>query len=196
MKTLFAALMGTALAAPAFAGGPVEPMVEPVIAPVPVPVAAGADWTGGYVGAQLGYGNVGSTGDVLDGDGFLGGVHAGYMYDFGQWVAGAELDYDWSDIDLNATDTLDSVARLKFKAGADLGQTFLYGTLGAAYAEATVGGANLSDSGYFGGIGMDYAVNDRWTVGSELLLHRFDNFDGTGIDVDATTATIRASYRF
>ncbi|MFM2390200.1 MAG: hypothetical protein RLZZ437_1755 [Pseudomonadota bacterium] len=189
-----------ALAAPAFAGGPTEVIPEPVIAPAPVaaPVNTGGEWGGFYAGAGLGYGDVSSSTDTLDGDGILGGVQAGYRYDFGSAVVGGELEYDITDIALGATagDQLDSVARLKAMAGADLGRTLVYGTAGYAYADASVGGAGLSDDGWFAGLGADYAINDRVTLGAEVLTHKFDDFDASGVDLDATTAKARVNLRF
>ena len=43
-----------------------------------------------------------------------------------------------------------------------------------AHAEADLGGVSRSDSGWFAGIGLDYALNDRWTIGGEGLpgVHR------------------------
>lgn len=187
------------MTAPAFAGSLSQPVVEPMVEPVPVvaPVATGGDWGGAYAGVQLGYGDVSSTGNALEGNGTIGGVHAGYNYDFGQYVIGGEVDWDKANIDLsNGTGTLDSVARLKLKAGADLGRTLVYGTIGAAQAKATVGAASLSDTGYFGGIGVNYALSQKWTIGGEVLAHRFQNFDSSGLDINATTATARASYKF
>ena len=198
--TLSATLIATALAvSPAFAGGPTEPIPEPIIAPaqVIVPVATGGEWGGFYVGAQLGYGRVTSGGAGLDGNGALGGVHAGYRYDFGKAVVGGELDYDLANISLDAPNSsLENVARLKLMAGADLGKTLIYGTVGGAYAKAKVAGAGLSDSGYFAGIGADYALTSQWSVGGEVLAHRFDNFDSSGVDLKATTASVRASFKF
>ena len=73
-------LAGTALAAPAFAGGPVVVAEEatvtaPVMETAPMPV--GTDWGGAYAGAQLGFGQIGST-DPFQGEGLIGGLHAGY----------------------------------------------------------------------------------------------------------------------
>ena len=88
MKTIAALIATATLTAPAFAGGPVAVAEEPVIVPAAEPyVAPGLDWTGAYVGAQLGYGDVDSNGAGLDGNGWLGGVHAGYRWDLGNWVA-------------------------------------------------------------------------------------------------------------
>jgi outer membrane immunogenic protein len=198
MKTIAALIATAALTAPAFAGGPVAVAEEPAIVPAAEAyVAPGIDWTGGYVGAQLGYGDVGSSSETLDGYGWLGGVHAGYRWDFGNWVAGSELSYDTADIDLGAdAGTLDDVTALKLTAGREIGNSLVYGTLGAAHANATVGGTDRSDNGFLYGIGFDYAVNERWTVGGEVLQHQFDDFDASGVDLDATTLKAKVALRF
>lgn len=98
MKTIAVTILAALTAVSANAGGLVSPAPEPTILP-PAPAAV-SDWTGGYVGAQLGYGAVDSGGAGLGGGGALGGVHAGYRYDFGRNVAGIELDYDVADGDL------------------------------------------------------------------------------------------------
>ncbi len=197
MKSIAALVTTVALSAPAFAGGPTVPVAEPEIIPVEEPVIASTDWSGLYAGVQLGYADVDSNDAGLDGYGWLGGVHAGYRWDFGQFVAGAELDYDTADVDLaEGAGTLDDVARIKLTGGAEFGNSLLYGTIGAARASATVGGAELSDNGWFLGAGMDVAVNDRWTVGGELIQHRFSDFDGSGVDLDATTLKAKVALRF
>lgn len=199
MKTIAAMIATVTLTAPAFAGGPVAVADEPAVIPAAEPyVAPGVDWSGAYVGAQLGYGDVNSNGAGLDGNGLLGGVHAGYRWDLGNWVAGGELSWDKASIDLGtaAGDQLDSVAALKLMAGREIGNSLVYGTLGAAQAKASVGGADQSDSGMVYGLGFDYAVNDRWTVGGEVLQHQFNDFDGTGNDFDATTIKAKVGLQF
>jgi len=199
MKTIAALIATAALTAPAFAGGPIAVAEEPAVVPAAEPyVAPGVDWSGAYVGGQLGYGDVDSNGAGLDGHGWLGGVHAGYRWDMGNWVAGTELSWDKTSIDLGATagDQLDSIAALKLMAGREIGNSLVYGTLGAAHANASIGGADLSDSGLVYGLGFDYAVNDRWSVGGEVLQHNFDNFDATGNDFDATTIKAKVGLRF
>lgn len=199
MKTIAAMIATVTLTAPAFAGGPVAVAEEPAVIPAAEPyVAPGVDWSGAYVGAQLGYGDVNSNGAGLDGNGLLGGVHAGYRWDLGNWVAGGELSWDKASIDLGtaAGDQLDSVAALKLMAGREIGNSLVYGTLGAAQAKASVGGTDLSDSGMVYGLGFDYAVNDRWTVGGEVLQHQFNDFDATGNDFDATTIKAKVGLQF
>lgn len=198
MKKFAAALATLAIASPAFAGGPAEVAPEPTVEPVftPAPVSA-ADWSGFYAGAQLGYADVDSNGGGLDGNGLLGGVHAGYRWDFGGYVAGAEVDYDTADVDLaGGTSTLDDVARLKLMGGAKFGNNLLYATAGAARASATVGGDELSDNGIFYGAGIDTALSERWTVGAELLQHDFNDFDGSAVDLDVTTIKAKVGLRF
>ena len=195
MRTItYVALAAAAVsAAPAFAGGMSQPVTEPVIAPV-VPVAAGHDWTGGYVTGRLGYGDVTSP-DT--GSGMTYGLGAGYDWDLGDWVVGVGGNYDKSNIDLStAGDSLDSIARLGVRAGRDLGTTLVYATAGAAQADATIGGTGMNDNGWYAGIGLDYAINDRMTIGGELLTNRFNDFGGTGSDLRATTASVNFGLRF
>ena len=181
-------------AMPALAGGPTEVYNEPAVAPAPVVLAApNSDWSGLYVGGQLGYGDVSSSSGALDGSGFSTGLIAGYRVDMGQFVAGIEGNYDWTDIDLGGgVATLDNVARLKLIGGYDMGPALLYGTVAAVRAESSVG----NDSGYALGVGMDYALTDRMTLGAELMEHRFDDFNGLGVDLDATTFNTRVGFRF
>ncbi len=182
---------------PALAGNLAPaPVDAPVVAPAPVPVAPiGVDWTGPYVGAQLGYGF--GDADGTDFDGVLGGVHAGYNYDLGNWVVGAELDYNFANLELDGSDdTIDQIGRLKAKAGYEIGQALLYGTAGGAYAEADVGGSTLSDFGWVAGAGVDYMVSDNIIAGVEYLYHGFDDFDDSGVDVDASTVAAKVSFKF
>lgn len=183
------------LASPAFAGGLQPSAPEPAAPAAPLPPAPvptlGGDWTGGYAGVQLGYGDVSGTGGA-DGDDFLYGVHVGYRYDFGTFVLGGELDYDFTDIDLNGAADVDSVARLKVQAGYDFGRTLGYFTAGVADVDTSLG----SENGEFYGIGFAYQINERYTVGAELLEHNFDDISGTGVDADATTLTVRGSIQF
>jgi len=185
----------------AFAGGPAAPAPEPYVeAPVVItPTQADGDWGGFYAGGQLGWGNVTSNGAGLDGNDAIGGIHAGYRYDLGRAVLGGELDYNLANIELGTglVDTsLDSVARLKLLAGYDLGRALVYVAGGAAYAEASLGGVSASGDGYFAGVGVDYKLTETVNLGAELLGHRFDDFDGTGVDLEAVTLQAKVAYRF
>ncbi len=181
-------------AAPVLAGSLDQPVMteQPVVQAAPIAITG--DWTGGYVGGQLGYGNVDAGG--TDGDGAFGGLHAGYQSDMGTFVVGGEVDYDFADIELDGGGSIDNIARLKLRGGYDMGNALIYATAGAAYADADIGGSNLSDWGWLAGIGLDVKVSSNVSVGGELLYHEFDDFDNSGVDVDATTLALRASYHF
>lgn len=175
MRTLIAATAALTLMAPALA----------------TPALAG-DWTGAYVG--LGVGNTDFDGPgIFDGDDVSYGLHAGYDFDFGDFVLGGELEYDWTDVSLaGGAGQLDSMSRLKLKAGYDFGQALGYAIVGAARANSSIG----DDSGLVYGLGVAYAINDQFTLSGEYLRHDFNNFNGTGFDATADVFNIRASFRF
>jgi len=189
LKNILLGTMGATLfAAPVMAGSAAPAATEtPVAAPLSVPLTG--DWTGGYVGGQIGFGDV--SGGV-SGDGVIGGFTAGYDYDFGTWVLGAGVDYDFADIDAGGN-TLENVARLKLRAGYDTGPGLIYATAGAARAEIDTLG---SDEGYFAGVGYEHMITENISVGGEILYHDFGDFNGSGTDIQATTAQVRATFRF
>ena len=183
----------------ASAGGLSDAVVEPapvMVAPAPAPMATGNDWTGFYAGGQLGYGKLTSDALTTDPEGVTYGVHAGYLYDLGSLVVGGELDYDMTNITEETDDvTLDSVARGKLRVGYDAGSWMPYLTGGIARA-TTSGALEAADNGAFGGVGVDYMLSDSIRVGAEILQHRFENFDDSGDNIDATTASARVSFQF
>ncbi|MGX0878141.1 outer membrane immunogenic protein [Roseovarius sp. MBR-154] len=195
LKTISALATATALVtAPAFAGNVSEPAPEPVInRPAPVPAApTSPNWTGFYGGGQLGYGSVDTSTSGSDED-IIGGFTGGYDYDFGQWVVGGGLDYDFADIDAGANNALEEVFRAKARAGYKIGQGLLYGTGGYALASTETAG---TDDGWFVGGGYEHMITEQFSVGAEALYHEFDSFNNSGTDIDATTVQARALFRF
>lgn len=197
--SLAVAALALTAANTAQAGGLNEPVMTPAPAPVavaPAPAPVGNDWTGLYVGGNLGFGQLEADGFADDTEGATYGVHAGYLYDLGSIVVGAELEYDATDISDSATGiNLDGVARAKLRAGYDAGRLLPYLTVGAAQAY-TSGALEADDTGAFAGLGVDYQVSDSIRVGGEVLQHRFEDFNGTGTNIDATTASLRVAYTF
>ncbi len=185
---LLGAVGASLIAAPVLAGSPEPAPVKPAInAPVAVPVTGA--WTGGYIGGQLGWGDVNAGGSGND---VIGGLTMGYDHDFGDWILGAGVDYDFADITAGGN-TLENMLRLKVRAGYDLGAGLAYVTTGAAQADIDTLG---TDEGYFAGIGYEHMLTDTISVGGEVLYHDFGNFNGSGTNVDATTAQLRATFRF
>jgi len=171
-KYLRYAALPAFFAAPAFAGNLQEPVVEPVIA-APVQVQPISDWTGFYLGAQAGYGDVSSIGtgnqdlsnyfdDIpvgagfaqgfsLSPDGGLGGLHAGYLHDVGQLVIGGELDYDWSNLKDSTTTSIIGVGL------GDEGEDIVIGNASADLKVKNVARAKLL-VGYDMGDGLLYGT--------------------------------------
>lgn len=188
-------------ASSAMAGNLAAPIITPAPAPVMVaPVYAGNDWSGFYMGGSLGYAsvddNLGAFSDSFDGATY--GLHAGYDYDFGSFVMGAEIEISGFDLsDTNTNTTIDSVSRFKVRAGYDAGNFLPYLTAGVA--KLSTSGAPLGDvddSAGFYGLGLDYKMTDRIRVGGEVLKHEFNDYADSGLDVDATTAALRVSFEF
>lgn len=192
-------------ALPALAGGMApEPAPAPVIAPVAS--APAYDWTGLSLGAQLGYGNVDTNVDIgddsVDGDGALYGLRAYYDYDFGGYVLGAGIQYDRSNIDLDAGDLdtgieLDEVLRIGARAGFTSNRNWYYLTGGWTMASLDIEGADDDDSdGWFVGAGYEVYLTQAITAGAELLYHEFDEFDDEDLEAEATTFALSVNYRF
>lgn len=210
MTTTFKFARTAMLAAPlalaagmASAGGlaqPVETVAPTPVAPAPAPVMAGTDWSGFYVGGQLGYAELTSPLFDEDVDGAIYGVHAGYMYDLGTVVLGAEVDYDLSSIDnVAGNGDLDDVMRVKARVGYDAGSFLPYVTGGVVRANVSDSAlGDLEADGDFYGAGLAYKFSDSILVGGEVLQHKFyeGDVENTGLDLRATTATARVSFQF
>ena len=152
-------------------------------------LAHGGDWTGAYGGLQFSATRAEAGGS--DGSGALAGLHAGYDVDFGRFVLGAGVQFDFGGIDVGPALTIDSIARLGVRAGADLGRSFVYGTAGFARADTSGG----QGDGGFAGVGAGWRMGERMTLGGEVVYQQFDDPVGGG-DVDATTATARVTFSF
>ena len=153
----------------------------------------GTDWTGFYFGGQIGNADVDTSAAGVSGSDVIGGLIVGYDRDYGDWVAGFGFDYDWSDTNLSGAATLEDVWRAKLRLGYKVGDGLVYGVGGYARAGTDTLG---SDDGWFIGAGYDHRITESFSIGGELLYHDFGNFNGSGIEVDATTIQIRASFRF
>jgi hypothetical protein len=152
------------------------------------------DWSGFYAGAGVGNLEVDTNVADVKEDDTSYGLHGGYRFDAGQWVFGGEFEYDWADVDLvPGSISVDSVMRFKATAGYDLGQTLVY--VAAGTAEVDVDGLGDDWGGFFG-LGAAYAVSPQTILSLELLEHNFSNIGGSGIDADAWSVGLRASWKF
>lgn len=167
---------------------------EPPKAPVPVPASA-LDWSGFYVGADMGY-SMGSTeinvGDVFvyDGtgsQGARGGVFAGYNFQFGDWVTGFEVGGALSDLRGHTELTIngDEVGTLETK------------TDWSASAMARLGHTISPDTLLFAGLGLKsyHGTGHAWVQG-QIDETAEDGFIGVGtVSVGLETA-LGGNWRF
>ncbi|MFK7868320.1 MAG: outer membrane protein [Roseobacter sp.] len=158
-----------------------------------------AGWTGFYGGVQTGRIDADGANALADvsADSGMAGVHAGYNRDFGGWVLGAEVDFDAAGTELTRNGAslgeLNSVSRLKLRAGYGLGQTLFYATAGPAKADTDLG----DDTGEFYGVGIAYEISNQFVMSGEILSHDFGDIGGTSSnEVGADTLTVRFSLRF
>ena len=182
------ALLGTA----ALAGNLEQPVVAVSMA---AQMASSHDWTGFYAGGQLVAGEIDDgLSSTIDYD--ASGVHAGYMRDFGSFIVGGEFDYDTGETITGGGVLKITFSRLKAIAGYDLSRFMPYVTAGAANVTKSDDSEDISDTIGFYGLGASYAINDKFRVGAEYLVHDTDDFDDSGLDLDFDTLSLRASYSF
>ena len=160
-------------------------------------------WTGFYAGANIGYGWSSGTSRYYDpafgyvgsskSGGFVGGAQAGYNYQFGMFVLGAETDIQYAAVgnkgaSYGATyyrgnsDGYFGTIRARF--GIAMDRALVYGTGGFAYGD--VGGnraydpvlgyhrGNGTNGGWTLGGGLEYAVTDAITAKVEGLYVNLD----------------------
>jgi outer membrane immunogenic protein len=165
--------------------------------PAPVMVAAVYDWTGFYIGANGGYGSnracwgnfngVGVAEGCNSKSGGLVGGQAGYRAQFGQFVAGVEVQGDWANLRASLPSTFVQLGT----DSAKVTSVFLFtGQVGYAVNAALFyvkGGAAMANNNFlvqdrFGtglyyatshklgatiGAGFEYGFTPNWTVGFE-----------------------------
>ncbi|HEY4140068.1 MAG TPA: outer membrane protein [Pseudolabrys sp.] len=162
-----------------------------------VPYLAVYNWTGFYVGANIGYGwgrdTAGGSSTSLNG--VIGGGQIGYNWQMNNLVLGLETDFQGSGQRADATGggaTLTERVRyfgtVRGRLGYAWDRTLVYVTGGYAYtnvgADLTFGGltasSNTTKSGYTVGGGVEYAFAGPWSVKAEYLY----------VDSGTTTLTV------
>ncbi len=162
------------------------PMAEPLPAP------AGATWSGFYLGGNLGAAFDPNDLSIKDLSGaqdlrlkfsndteLIGGVHAGYNWQMGTWVAGVEGDFDFAE-------NINYLASVRGRLGWAFGSWLLYGTGGVAFIDTDTNFAVVSangglfnfsggttDTGYVVGGGVDYKIAPQLSLGVEGLYYGF-----------------------
>jgi outer membrane immunogenic protein len=185
-------------------GRPCPPMYPPP-SPPPAPYDPYLYWCGPYIGANVGSqsGTVSNSGAKPSG--VAAGFQGGYLWQFGQWVAGWESDFQFSS-------TEDSFAFFKFanpwwgtvrgRGGVAFDNLLLYGTAGLAYGRTRVDVASFSETNFhIGGTigaGLEFGLSRNWSFKAEYL--RVDlssqHFTLTGADHGLASNVFRVGVNF
>ena len=185
-------------AAPALAAdiGTAEPLPTPDM----VAVEPASDWTGFHLGALLGWTWADADTDAIEGDveaeGVDGGVYAGFDYQMGSFVLGAEGDLIVSGVDgeegpLSLDQGLNG--SLRARAGVALDRFLLYGTGGAALTEVELGRGGAGDDptlwGWTVGAGAETMITDNITARVE---YRYTDYEDETFSVGGPPASVES----
>ena len=164
-------------------------------------------WAGPYLGANLGYAWGSVHNNVAEPSGFVGGVQAGYNWQTGPWVFGAEAD-------IQATGANDTFAPWKFsnpwfgtvrgRVGYAFSNIMFFGTGGLAFGELRGETFGLSEThtraGWTVGAGTEFGLTQNWSAKIEYLYVDLanSNFVITGASNGYRFGVLRAgvNYRF
>jgi len=175
------------------------------------PIAAAFNWTGVYLGADLGgawstiqAGSIGTS----DASSVMGGVYAGYNWQFAPgWLIGIEGDASWADLTVPAgSGDVNWVGSLRGRIGwAPWAATMVYFTGGAAWSTISIPGvdtlpATQTKSGWVVGGGIESALwASNWLARAEFLNYGFTGVAlGAGLAGNLTINEFRAgvAYKF
>jgi outer membrane immunogenic protein len=166
----------------------------------PAPANNVYNWSGPYAGLNLGYDWGKVTNSAVAPNGLAGGMQAGYNWQSGQFVFGAETD-------LQITGADDTFAPYKFsnpwfgtlrgRAGVAVNNILFYGTLGLAYGDLKGEISGLSEDktlvGWAGGAGMEVGMTPNWSAKVEYLYMDLTNraYSITGVSNGYQTNMLR-----
>lgn len=196
------------LAAAALGGTASEGMAQSYVND-PFPTVRSVKWSGFYAGFQGGYSfsNFSGTSGPFPGlatetynlksDGWLGGVHLGYNYQFGHYLIGAEIDVEGMNHSTQSVGSFGTPRRndvdwqssLRARLGWVEGPWLFYGTGGWVFAggDSQIGPVSFGNrySGWTAGLGLERAVTNNASLRIE---YRYTDF-GTSKFSDATVVT-------
>lgn len=161
---------------------------------------AAYNWSGPYIGANLGYefGNL---------SGIMGGGQIGYNFQYNQFVFGA-------DADLQASNADETFAAYKFsnpwfgtmrgRFGMAFNNVMLFATAGLAYGAGEVEIGALAETrtsfGWTVGLGIEVGFTPQWTAKAEYLYIDLADkgyvLSGTSHGVESSIVRMGVNYRF
>jgi outer membrane immunogenic protein len=185
-------------------------------APPPVAYRQPFAWSGFYAGIQAGYawGTTEASSGPLSGtnqsysydpDGWVGGGHAGYNWQFQNVVYGIETDIEASSIKGGGTGSLGLkhdteigwTGSTRGRLGIAYDRTLFYATAGVAYGDVKIdkGFASYSDvrTGWTAGAGIEHAFTDRMTMRFE---YRYTDLGSTNFSSSAVNSIDKSEVDF
>jgi outer membrane immunogenic protein len=210
MKLSTILLGGVAVLALGSASFAADLIIEAPAAPA-AELSSGTDWTGFYVGANIGYGagTIEVTNlpiDEEDVGGYFIGAQAGYNFQAGNLVFGIQSDLTVAGVenDEDPADTVDWFGSTTGRVGLALDSMLPYVKAGVAYAGGTGNNDGFEDSassvGWTAGLGVEVTVADNISVFAEYDYYDFGtaefSFDGTDVDAETTLHTIKTGLNF
>jgi outer membrane immunogenic protein len=224
MKKILTAALLASVATSAFAADLPTRKGPP---PAPIVYAPPFSWTGFYVGVNGGYGigDFSSFGSTVFGhpDGGLVGGTAGYNYQIGQFVIGAEGDLDWADLQNTRTFTdgstskaqVNSLAHVLARGGVAFDRALFYvaggyagGDVKGTFHDTAIPGSPIFSNdgwqnGWAVGAGVEYAITNNVSVKGQYLFSQLSDktyFAGTPdvvkTHLDVNTFTAGVNYKF
>jgi outer membrane immunogenic protein len=160
------------------------------VAPVAYAPAAIYNWTGFYIGGNLGAGFSnsswsdpfgGGSNTFRSGVGFLGGGEIGANYQMNMLVVGLEGDFDWTNLKGSGADSIGDTLNTNTKwtstvtgrVGAAFDRLLIYGKGGLALAQDQSGLTDLAGNsastsfmrtGWTVGAGLEYGITKNWSA--------------------------------
>jgi outer membrane immunogenic protein len=221
LKRIAPALIALAVASPAIAAD--LPSIK--AAPVPPPVLLAYDWTGFYLGVDVGGAWVQSTfaplapavATKVNPSSVLGGGFVGYNRQFNRFVLGIEGDIQGLGVnqwDPTGTYRVNQgvLGAINGRLGFAFDRALIYAIGGVGFTNTTyttgavarVGGVNFTDNnvGFDIGGGIEYAFLPNWTLRGEYRYYDFGNHYNANaaalLSFHKTESTFRAgvAYKF
>lgn len=199
--TAAAALVATGAAAGDYSkSGPT--MTEP---PIAAPAMAAAsprfDWTGGYVGAGLGYGRMSISG-FNNGSSAVGGLFAGYRWDMGTAVVGGELVVSpgtFGSATLPGGDRLRAGASLMLSAGMPItadARTLGYVAAGPSIVRTSGAGGSKTSTGAGVQAGVDHMITDQIMLRGSLNYTAINSVSNANLKTRTLGAAVGVGFKF
>lgn len=193
--TALAGGVGAASAADLSQGAPYTPPPDVAYSPEPA-----FSWTGFYAGGLVGYGwgEAETDNGDADADGFLGGLFAGYNYQFHNGVViGLEADGTYGDQSGSTGGIADTSVEndwngtFRGRLGYGIDRFMIYGTGGLAVGKVEASEGGVSDSntavGWTAGAGIETAITEN-IIGR--VEYRYTDLGSDGYSLGTTSPDV------